>query len=70
MNKKTGIKKELSPHRKRYNCLTIFKASILPGSQECKGILALLAKAPPNKKSEIKVIEVSLIKGIKLNISE
>ena len=36
------------------------QASILPGNQECKGILALLAKAPPNNNRAIIVIAVSL----------
>ena len=33
-------------------------ASIEPGNQECNGILALLAKAPPNKDKAIIVIAV------------
>ena len=43
------------------NALTGVGASILPGNHECNGILALLAKAPPNNNKDIIVIAVSFM---------
>jgi len=48
--------------------LLVVGASILPGNQECNGILALFAKAPPNNNKEIILIANSFIYGAKVKI--